>query len=113
MIGPLAAALALLALPAQARAEEDPDAALCERAILNGARRRCSTPSPSPRRGARPAAGPPFPWAINREGQGRWFETREEALAFARQSVADGRRGNSGSASGRRPSPEGRSPATP
>jgi hypothetical protein len=55
----------------------------------------------------------PFPWAINREGQGRWFETREEALAFARQSVADGRRGNAGSASGRRPSPEGRSPATP
>ena len=52
MIGPLVAALAaaLSALsPLPARAEEDPDAALCERAIVNGApasRPRCSRPWP-------------------------------------------------------------------
>lgn len=33
----------------------------------------------------------PYPWAINREGQGHWFASREEALAFARASVAAGR----------------------
>ena len=33
----------------------------------------------------------PWPWAINREGKGYWFATREEALAFARESVAAGR----------------------
>ncbi len=34
----------------------------------------------------------PWPWAINREGQGHWFSSREEALDFARRSVAEGRR---------------------
>lgn len=33
----------------------------------------------------------PWPWAINREGKGHWFKTREKALEFARQSRADGR----------------------
>jgi hypothetical protein len=33
----------------------------------------------------------PWPWAINREGQGYWFKTREEALAFAKSSLAAGR----------------------
>lgn len=33
----------------------------------------------------------PYPWAINREGKPYWFGSRDEALAFARQSVADGR----------------------
>jgi soluble lytic murein transglycosylase-like protein len=33
----------------------------------------------------------PYPWAINREGVGHWFASREEALAFARASVAAGR----------------------
>ena len=33
----------------------------------------------------------PWPWAINREGQGHWFATRDEALAFAKASVAAGR----------------------
>lgn len=33
----------------------------------------------------------PYPWAINREGQSHWFGSREEALAFARASVAAGR----------------------
>ena len=34
----------------------------------------------------------PWPWAINREGKGFWFENRDEALAFAKASVAAGRR---------------------
>jgi hypothetical protein len=34
----------------------------------------------------------PWPWAINREGQGFWFADREQAMAFARSSLADGRR---------------------
>ena len=33
-----------------------------------------------------------WPWAINREGKGHWFETYEEALAFAKKSLAEGRR---------------------
>ena len=32
-----------------------------------------------------------WPWAINREGKGYWFKTREEALAFAKASLAEGR----------------------
>src|SRR5699024_3085370 len=32
-----------------------------------------------------------WPWAINREGEGFWFKSREEALAFGRQSLAEGR----------------------
>ena len=33
----------------------------------------------------------PYPWAVNREGKGFWFKSREEALAFAKASVAAGR----------------------
>jgi hypothetical protein len=33
----------------------------------------------------------PWPWAINREGEGFWFENRTEALAFAEASIAAGR----------------------
>ena len=34
----------------------------------------------------------PWPWAINREGQGHWFKSRDEAFAFAQASLAAGRR---------------------
>jgi len=34
----------------------------------------------------------PWPWAVNRDGQGYWFDTRAQALAFARQSLEDGQR---------------------
>jgi hypothetical protein len=34
----------------------------------------------------------PWPWAINREGQGHWFKSRAEAFAFAEASLAAGRR---------------------
>ena len=32
-----------------------------------------------------------WPWAINREGKGYWFRNRDEAIAFARKSLAEGR----------------------
>lgn len=33
-----------------------------------------------------------WPWTLNHAGQGLYFETREEALAYLRQTVADGPR---------------------
>ncbi len=97
-----AAALAIgivLALPARPAAAGDDEysAALCERAILNGARRGGVPPEvlyavalteTGRKTGDRIR---PYPWAINREGQGHWFKTREEALAFGEASLAEGR----------------------
>lgn len=88
---PLALALAL-----PAAAQEDPSD-LCERAIVNGARRggvpvevlHAVALNETGRKDAGKLRA--WPWAINREGKGYWFESYEEALAFARQSVAEGR----------------------
>jgi hypothetical protein len=86
----------LLAGPAFAQGGA-PDAGLCENAILAGAR---ATGVPqevlhaiSLTETGRVDGGRlrPWPWAINREGRGHWFRTRAEAMAFARQSIADGR----------------------
>jgi len=33
----------------------------------------------------------PWPWAANLEGQGHWFDTAEDALAFAHEQLAAGR----------------------
>ena len=99
---PLAAILsALLAIGAAvppARADVSEDAiALCERAIANGAAAG-GVPQEvlhaiSLTETGRAVNGKlrPWPWAINREGRGFWFATRDEALAFARRSVLDGR----------------------
>ena len=97
-LGPLLA-LAVLAAAGGARAEPaavDPSD-LCERAILDGARRGgvptevlhavALTETGQHRDGAFRA----WPWAINREGKGYWFKTRDEAIAFARKSLAEGR----------------------
>lgn len=92
-------ALALLLQPLGAFANPAVDpAAICERAIVAGARG-SSVPQSvlhaiSLTETGRPTGGRlrPWPWAINREGRGFWFASREEALAFARQSVAEGRR---------------------
>lgn len=79
-----------------ARAGEDP-ADQCERAIVNGARRggvpvevlhAVALTETGRKQDGRLRA---WPWAINREGKGYWFETYEQALAFARQSIAEGR----------------------
>jgi len=83
---------------APARAEGDEgSAALCERAIVNGARRG-GVPPEILHAVALTETGQnsngrlrPYPWAINREGKGFWFKTREEALAFAESSLAEGR----------------------
>ena len=34
----------------------------------------------------------PWPWTVNMEGKGVWFDTREEALAFAQKEYARGAR---------------------
>jgi hypothetical protein len=90
----LVAACLVVATPADAT--EDP-AELCERAILNGARRG-GVPvevlhAVALNETGRKSAGRlrPWPWAINREGQGFWFDSYAEALAFARASLAEGR----------------------
>ncbi len=100
-------ALALLlcfALPAApalaegATAEAEKNAQICERAIAAGARRAglpqevlhaISLTETGRVQGGRLR---PYPWAINREGKGYWFKSRAEALAFAKASVAEGRR---------------------
>ena len=41
--------------------------------------------------GRRGPDGPvPWPWTVNAAGEGRWFDTREEALAFVRAKQAAG-----------------------
>ncbi len=72
-------------------------AALCERAIVNGARRGGVPPevlhAVALTETGRHLDGRmrAWPWAVNREGKGYWFQNRAEALAFARQSLAEGR----------------------
>ena len=75
--------LALGGTPARAT---EPDAEICERAIAGGARA-VGVPQEvlhaiSLTETGRPDGGRlrPWPWAINREGQGHWFKSRDEAL---------------------------------
>jgi hypothetical protein len=96
---PVLALLLSFALPAApALADHDEAGAqICERAIVAGARDEGIPEGVlhaiSLTETGRAAGGRlrPWPWAINREGQGYWFRTRDEALAFARASVAAGR----------------------
>ena len=93
--------LALPAAPAlaeSATAEAERNAQICERAIIAGARRAglpqevlhaISLTETGRAQGGRLR---PYPWAINREGRGYWFKSRAEALAFAKASLAEGRR---------------------
>jgi hypothetical protein len=89
----------LLAEPSALRAgTADDTAAICERAIVAGAARG-GVPTEMLHAIALTETGRmiggrlrPWPWAINREGKGHWFETREEALAFAQASLEEGRR---------------------
>ena len=97
---PVLALLLSLALPAgPLRADSaESGAQICERAIIAGARRAglpqdvlhaISLTETGRAQGGRLR---PYPWAINREGKGFWFQNRDEALAFARASLAEGRR---------------------
>ncbi len=91
----------LAALPEGVQAGTEPaerNAALCERAILGGASRggvpteilhAISLTETGRNLGGRMR---PWPWAINREGEGYWFASRDEALAFAKASLEAGRR---------------------
>lgn len=97
----LGMALALTTIAQAAPLREDDEeyaAALCERAILNAARRGGVPPEVlyaiSLTETGRMTGGRlrPWPWAINREGKGFWFKNKEEALAFGKQSLADGRK---------------------
>lgn len=87
----------LILLPLIPARADSSSAALCEEAIVEGARRG-GVPveilhAIALTETGRSAGGRlrPWPWAINREGEGFWFDSREEALAFARESVAAGR----------------------
>jgi hypothetical protein len=81
-----------------AAAEAEPPGALCERAVEHGART-VGVPREVLHAIALTETGRwqngrfrPWPWAINREGKGFWFASREEALAFAKTSVEARRR---------------------
>jgi hypothetical protein len=93
----LALVLAVLAAAPPARAADPDPSALCDAAIASGARRggvpvevlfAVALTETGQHRDGRMRA---WPWAINREGTGHWFKTREEALAFGRESLAEGR----------------------
>lgn len=93
----LAVVLVLPAAGPRAQDAEDYSSARCEQAIANGARRGGVPPEvlqavalteTGRRQNGRLR---PWPWAINREGEGFWFKTEDEALAFARDSLAQGR----------------------
>lgn len=95
----LALGVALAFAPGFARADSlEAGAAICERAIVDGARRgrvpEGVLQAISLTETGRAVGGRlrPWPWAINREGRGYWFASREEALDFARASLAEGRR---------------------
>ncbi len=82
-----------------ARADHDEAAAqICERAIVAGAQREgvpegvLHAISLTETGRAQNGRLRPWPWAINREGKGYWFANRDEALAFAKASLAQGRR---------------------
>ncbi len=94
----LALLLSVVLAPAASRAEtREAGAAVCERAIVDGARREgvpegvLHAISLTETGRALDGRFRPWPWAINREGKGYWFANRDEALAFARESVAAGR----------------------
>lgn len=98
-LGALLCLVIVLIGGSEAARADDPEysAALCEQAIVNGARRGGIPPevlhAVALTETGRNQNGKmrPWPWAINREGKGFWFKNQEEALAFARESLAEGR----------------------
>ncbi|MCJ8140552.1 transglycosylase SLT domain-containing protein [Falsirhodobacter halotolerans] len=84
-------------LPSMAMAATDP-AAMCEQAAQIAAREegvpfdvmRALTLTETGRR--QDGALRPWAWAVNRAGEGQWFDTREQALAFAESSLRQGAR---------------------
>lgn len=90
----LLAALLLLALAGALPARADPG--LCESAAARAAQE-TGVPAPVLLAIALSETGRetdgrlrPWPWSANAEGQGHWFATRAEALAFAQRLLARG-----------------------
>ncbi len=90
------AGILLLLLPGLAWATDD--AALCDAAALRAAQAR-GIPVDVMRALTRVETGRkrggqfgPWPWTVNMEGKGYWFDTRAEALAFVQDSYANGAR---------------------
>ncbi|QUS35923.1 lytic transglycosylase domain-containing protein [Falsirhodobacter algicola] len=90
-------ALAVILAPAAACAMQDP-AVLCENAAADAARRvgvpvdvmmALTLAETGRQSGGRLR---PWPWAINRGGEGAWFASQAEAMAFAETSLREGRR---------------------
>jgi len=101
----LALALPALLPPAPVSARETPAApdpaavaAICDRVAVQVAAEsgvpldvlRAITRTETGRRIA--GAFRPWPWTVNMEGKGVWFDSREEALAYARKHLARGAR---------------------
>lgn len=88
----LALLILLLASPAPAAMSEKAEtAAICDAAALRGAETG-DAPADILRALTRTETGRklegklrPWPWTVNMEGEGFWFDTREEALAFVRK----------------------------
>jgi hypothetical protein len=91
----LPAALLLLALIGGQTARAD-DGALCDRAIATAEAEAHLPPGLLRRIGIAESGRPgpqgptPWPWTINADGQGQFFETRGQALLAARQAIAAG-----------------------
>ena len=97
----LAAALSLLmlmAMPARATPLGGDASAICERAALVASQRtgvplevlRAITLTETGRR--RGGRFSPWPWTVNMEGKGIWFESRAKALAYVKAQFARGAR---------------------
>ena len=92
------AACLLLLLPLAARAQPGPrQTALCAGAIQQAEHKHDTPPGllvtiAKVESGRRNAEGhlEPWPWTINADGQGYFFATKAEAIAWARQGLANG-----------------------
>lgn len=89
----LATVLALTAAPAAAA----PDPSVVCDAVSDAAAREAGLPSAMLRALTRTETGrasagrlTPWPWTVNMEGAGHWFDDRQQALAFARKHHARG-----------------------
>ncbi|MEM9317782.1 MAG: transglycosylase SLT domain-containing protein [Pseudomonadota bacterium] len=79
------AALWITATPTFASTPESALAAICDRAAIR-ASREMGVPQPvllAITRTETARYGTPWPWTVNMEGTGHWFDTRAEAEAFA------------------------------
>lgn len=88
----------LFLLPTLTLAEESGEAAYCNGAAVQAATNALMPPDvllaltlvETGR--SRDGKFEPWPWTVNMEGKGHWFDTREEAVAFVTESYAAGAR---------------------